>query len=47
MEWEVMFMCNLLGVVLLISIALFHVLGTPPEKNAKYLDFSSENKKEN
>ena len=39
MEWEIMFMCNLLGVLLLIFIAMFHVLGTKPEKNAEYLDF--------
>lgn len=38
-----MFMCNLLGVLLLIFIALFHVLGTPPEKNAEYLDFNGKN----
>ena len=39
-----MFMCNLLGVLLLVSIALYHVLGTKPEKNAVYLNF--DNKKE-
>ena len=44
MEWEVMFMCNLLGVLLLVFIALFHILGTEPEKNAEYLDFSGERK---
>ena len=35
-----MMMCNLLGVSLLVAIALFHVLGTPPEKNAVYLKFN-------
>ena len=47
MEWEVMFMCNLLGVLLLIFIALFHVLGTPPEKNAEYLQFGTSDEKRN
>ena len=40
MEWEVLFMCNLLGVSILVAIALLHILGNPPEKNAKYLDFN-------
>ena len=34
-----MFMCNLLGVSLLVAIALFHIIGTPPEKNAAYITF--------
>ena len=42
-----MFMCNLLGVSLLVFIALFHVLGTAPEKNAEYLDFSTDKQKNN
>lgn len=45
MEWEIMFLCNLLGVSLLVSIALYHILGTKPEKNAVYLKFD-DNKKE-
>lgn len=39
MEWEVLFMCNLMGVLLLVAIALFHILGVPPEKNAKIIKF--------
>lgn len=39
MEWEVLFMCNLMGVLLLVAIALFHILGVPPEKNAKVIKF--------
>ena len=45
MEWEVMFMCNLLGVTLLVAIALFHILGNAPKKNAEYLTF--DQKKQN
>ena len=37
-----MFMCNLMGVLILVAIAMFHVLGAPPEKNAEYLDFSKK-----
>ena len=37
-----MFMCNLIGVSLLVAIALYHILGTPPEKNAEYLDFKQK-----
>ena len=45
MEWEVLFMCNLLGVLILTSIACLHVLGVPPEKNAEYITFSETNNK--
>ena len=39
MEWEIMFMCNLLGVSLLILIALFHIVGNAPEKNGDIITF--------
>ena len=42
MEWEIMFMCNLLGVSLLIAIAMFHILGTEPEKNAEVITFDDK-----
>jgi len=42
MEWEVMFLCNMLGVSLLVAIALFHVLGNPAEKNAEILTFNEK-----
>ena len=42
MEWEVMFMCNSLGVLILVAIALFHILGVPAEKNAEILDFTKK-----
>jgi len=29
MEWEVLFFCNSVGVLLLILIAAFHVIGKP------------------
>ena len=37
-----MFMCNLLGVSLLVAIALFHILGTEPEKNAEIITFNDK-----
>ena len=37
-----MFMCNLLGVSLLVAIALFHILGTEPEKNAQIITFNDK-----
>ena len=42
MEWEVMFMCNLLGVTLLVMIALFHVIGNEPEENGETVTFKKE-----
>ena len=42
MEWEVMFMCNAMGVGLLVAIALYHVLGTAPEKNADIINFNTK-----
>ena len=39
MEWEVMFLCNSLGVFLLIAIALFHVIGVERETNGEKLEF--------
>ncbi len=34
MEWEVMFMCNSLGVLLLMLIALLHIVGVDTEANS-------------
>lgn len=42
MEWEIMYLCNLLGVTLLIAIAFMHILGVPPEKNAEYITFGQK-----
>ena len=42
MEWEVLFMCNFLGVSLLVLIAAFHVIGVDAEKNSKYIDFKKQ-----
>ena len=39
MEWEVLFTCNFLGVMLLVLIAAFHVIGVDAEKNAEYVEF--------
>ena len=42
MEWEIMFLCNLLGVTLLFLIAMFHIIGNPPEKNGEKITFVEE-----
>jgi len=34
MEWEVMFMCNSLGVALLVLIAMLHIVGLDAEANS-------------
>jgi hypothetical protein len=41
MEWEVMFLCNTIGVLLLIFIAFFHVIGVDKEKNGEIIDTDS------
>jgi hypothetical protein len=38
MEWEVMFLCNTIGVLLLIFIAFFHLIGVEKEKNGEIID---------
>lgn len=38
MEWEVMFLCNTIGVFLLVAIALFHLIGVPKEKRGDLID---------
>jgi hypothetical protein len=42
MEWEVMFLCNSLGVMLLFLIAMIHVVGVDAEKNAERIEFKQE-----
>ena len=42
MEWEVMFLCNMIGVLLLVFITLFHLIGVDKEKNGEVIDTSSE-----
>ena len=37
-----MFACNLLGVMLLVLIALFHVIGEAEEKNGEYITFEKK-----
>ena len=39
MEWEVMYLCNSLGIVILFLISLIHIIGVEPEKNAVHVDF--------
>ena len=38
MEWEVMFLCNAIGVLLLFMIAFFHLIGVEKEKNGEIID---------
>jgi len=38
MEWEVMFLCNTIGVLLLIFIAFFHLIGVDKEKHGELID---------
>ena len=45
MEWEVMFLCNSLGVALLFLIAMTNVVGVEAEQNAKVLEFKWKPKK--
>ena len=42
MEWEVMFMCNSLGVLLLMLIAMLHIVGVDTEANSYVLEFKQE-----
>ena len=42
MEWEVMVMCNSLGVILLFLIAAMQIVGVDAENNAKIIDFNKE-----
>ena len=38
MEWEVMFLCNAIGVLLLFFIAFFHLIGVEKESNGEIID---------
>lgn len=38
MEWEVMFLCNTIGVLLLIFIAFFHLIGVDKEQHGEIID---------
>ena len=42
MEWEVMFLCNTIGILLLILIAFFHLIGVDKEKNGEIIDTGSD-----
>jgi hypothetical protein len=42
MEWEVMFLCNAIGILLLILIAFFHLIGVDKEKNGEIIDTNSD-----
>ena len=42
MEWEVMFMCNSLGLIILFLIAALQVVGVDAEKNSQILNFKQE-----
>ena len=47
MEWEVMFLCNTIGVLLLIFIAFFHLIGVDKENNGEIIDTNSSVNYEN
>lgn len=38
MEWEVMFLCNFIGVLLLVFIVFFHLIGVEKECNGEIID---------
>ena len=42
MEWEVMFLCNTIGILLLIFIAFFHLIGVDKENNGEIIDTTVE-----
>ena len=42
MEWEVMFLCNAIGILLLILIAFFHLIGVDKENNGEIIDTNSD-----
>jgi uncharacterized protein (UPF0333 family) len=46
MEWEIMFLCNTIGVLLLVFIAFFHLIGVEKENNGEIIDTTvgAENK---
>jgi len=41
MEWEVMFLCNTIGILLLILIAFFHLIGVEKEDNGEVINTDS------
>ena len=43
MEWEVMFLCNTIGILLLILIAFFHLIGVDKENNGEIIETGNEN----
>ena len=42
MEWEVMFLCNSVGVLLLIFISLFHIIGVEKENHGEIINTDVE-----
>ena len=38
MEYEIMYLCNFLGVSVLFAIALFTLVGVEKEKNTEYFE---------
>jgi hypothetical protein len=43
MEWEVMFLCNTIGILLLVLIAFFHLIGVDKENNGEIIETGNEN----
>jgi hypothetical protein len=46
MEWEVMFLCNTIGILLLILIAFFHLIGVDKEENGEIINTDSSSSRE-
>jgi hypothetical protein len=46
MEWEVMFLCNTIGILLLILIAFFHLIGVEKEDNGEIINTDSSSSRE-
>ena len=40
MEWEILLSCNTMGVIILVLIVLFHLIGDDQPKNPQYIPVS-------
>jgi hypothetical protein len=38
MEWEIMIFCNSVGIIVLVLIAMFHIIGVEKEKNGEIIE---------
>jgi hypothetical protein len=42
MEWEIMFLCNSLGVILVLMFSMLSIVGFQQERNCKVIKFEKE-----